>query len=895
MTATASKQLILIDGSSYLFRAYHALPALTNSSGQPTGAIYGVVNMINKLLLEHPADYVAVVFDAKGKTFRHELFPDYKANRGEMPDELAVQIGPLHDLIRAMGLPLVMQSGVEADDIIGTYTQQAAAQKIDTLISTLDKDMAQLVNEQVTLINTMSNQQLDTQGVVEKFGVRPDQIIDYLALIGDTSDNVPGVPKVGPKTAVKWLSEYNTLENIIAHAEKFTGKVGENLRNSLDVLGLSKELVTIECEVKKLPSLHELIAQAPDVEKLKAFYQDFEFTALLKKLEQSSERAKNAEGTYHSIEKAADFERLLKQLSQATVIALDTETTSLDPMQAELVGISCAVQPDEAFYIPIAHKETDVKQLPKKQVLDALNPILAAAGKVIVGQNLKYDYKVLRNAGLTLSGTIVDTMLMSYVLNSTGTRHDMDTLALKYLGKETIKFEDVAGKGAKKLTFDYVPIDKATQYAAEDADITLQLKNKLQEKVESAPWAQKILDDIELPLVRILGDMEYHGVLIDVALLKEQSQVLSKRIDEIESRVYTLAGEQFNIASPKQLQVILFEKLSLPVLKKTPKGAPSTAEEVMQELALDYELPALILEFRQLSKLKSTYTDALPQLVNPNTKRIHTSYNQAVTSTGRLSSNHPNLQNIPVRTEAGRAIRQAFIAPAGYQIMAADYSQIELRIMAHLSEDPGLLYAFKNDIDVHSATAAEVFGVSLEAVTPDMRRSAKAINFGLLYGMSAFGLAKQLGTTRDQAQKYMDTYFQRYPNVHGYMEQARAFARENGFVETLFGRRLYIPDINASNHMRRMGAERAAINAPLQGSAADIIKRAMICVDERLKQQKLDATMIMQVHDELVFEVKKQDLDALCALVDDCMISALKMRVPLIVNMASGDNWEAAH
>lgn len=890
-----NKQLILIDGSSYLFRAYHALPALTNSQGEPTGAIYGVINMINKLLQTYPADYVGVVFDAKGKTFRHELYPEYKANRGAMPDELQAQIAPLHTLIRAMGLPLVIQQGVEADDVIGTLAKAAASNQVSTLISTLDKDMAQLVDAKVTLINTMSNKILNPAGVVEKFGVTPTQMIDYLALIGDTSDNVPGVPKVGPKTAAKWLAEYDSLEKIIANADQMKGKVGEHLRASLATLDLAKTLVTIQCDVSDIPSYDALLREEPNTDELKMLYQQFEFTALLKGLEKSTPTVVVSSANYQAIQEQAAFDTLIKKLSDAQLIALDTETTSLDPMQAQLVGVSCSTATGEGYYIPLTHQFEDADQLPVGLVLEALDTVLNDTKKTIVGQNLKYDYKVLRNAGFTLKGNVQDTMLMSYVLNSTGSRHDLDTLALKYLGKETIKYEEVAGKGAKKVTFDWVSIDKATTYAAEDADVTFQLETKLSELVQSAPWAEKILSEMELPLVRILGDMEYHGVLIDTDLLKKQSAELAKRIDEIEATVYALAGEEFNIASPKQLQVILFEKLNLPILKKTPKGAPSTAEEVMQELALDYELPALILEFRQLSKLKSTYTDALPLLVNEKTGRIHTSYNQAVTSTGRLSSNHPNLQNIPVRTPAGRAIRQAFIAPEHHQILAADYSQIELRIMAHLSEDPGLLNAFENEIDVHCATAAEVFGVSLDEVTTDMRRSAKAINFGLLYGMSAFGLAKQIGTTRDQAQKYMDVYFQRYPNVHGYMEEARRFASEHGYVETLFGRRLYIPDINASNHLRRMGAERAAINAPLQGSAADIIKKAMICVNERLLVEKYHATMIMQVHDELVFEVHNDQVEVVSALINECMVSALKMRVPLVVNIASGVNWEAAH
>ncbi|HLB56062.1 MAG TPA: DNA polymerase I [Coxiellaceae bacterium] len=889
-----SKQLILIDGSSYLFRAYHALPPLTTSSGQPTGAIYGVINMIKKLMNTNQYDYFAVVFDPKGKTFRHKLFPEYKANRTKMPDELRVQIEPLFELIKAMGLPLIIQDGVEADDVIGTLAVYAEKHDIKTLVSTMDKDMAQLVNDKITLINTMNDRLLDIKGVKEKFGVTPKQMIDYLALMGDTSDNIPGIPKVGEKTAAKWLETYGSLDNIVKHAKEITGKVGENLRAHLDNLKLSRELVTILCDVKLNVELPQLKIGEKNTEKLREIFSNLEFTKWLRELDDAKPQS-TTQSHYHTIQDEKSFDEFFARLENAKEFALDTETTSLDAMSAELVGMSFSVKEKKAVYIPFMHHDENAKQLSREKILKKLTPILHDKNKIIIGQNLKYDYKVLKNHGVTIESPMEDTLLESYALNSTSSRHDLDTLALKYLSHNTIKFEDVAGKGAKQITFDYVLIPVATNYAAEDADIALQLHHTLMKKIEHEKWCEKVLREIEWPLMPILANMEFHGVLIDADMLKKQSEELAGRILELEKRVYKQAKQEFNLGSPKQLQEILFQQMKLPVLKKTPTGAPSTDEEVMQELALDFELPKHIVEFRQLSKLKSTYTDALPALINKKTGRVHTSYNQAVTSTGRLSSTNPNLQNIPIRTEEGRKIRQAFIAPKNCKIVSADYSQIELRIMAHLSKDPGLLKAFEKKQDVHTATAAEVFNVDIHDVTHDMRRHAKAINFGLLYGMSAFGLAKQLGVAREQAQAYMDLYFARYPNVHGYMEKAREFAKKNGYVETLFGRRLFIPEINASNHMRKMAAERAAINAPLQGTAADIIKLAMICIDQKIKKNKLPMTMIMQVHDELVFEVEKNAVPEMCDVIKHCMENAFKMEVPLEIAIGVGDNWDVAH
>ncbi|MCX7124374.1 MAG: DNA polymerase I [Gammaproteobacteria bacterium] len=900
-----SKNLILIDGSSYLFRAYHALPPLMTSKGLPTGAIYGVINMIKKLMNTNKFDYIGVVFDPKGKTVRHGIFPEYKANRAAMPDELRVQIAPLFELIRAMGLPLIIQDGVEADDVIGTLAVYAEKHDIKTLISTMDKDMAQLVNDKITLINTMSDRLYDPAGVKEKFGVSPKQIIDYLALMGDTSDNIPGIPKVGPKTAASWLEKYGSLDEIIKNSDKITGKIGESLRDNINNLTLSKQLVTIDCDVKLNLELSNLKVGDANTEELRKLFTELQFTKWLREMEEkplptasvADSVLPKAHSHYHAIQDENSFEGFFQRLLNAKEFALDTETTSLDAMQAELVGMSFSVKAGKAVYIPFIHKgdqESGIgDQLNRDWVLEKLKPLLQDENKTIIGQNLKYDYKVLKNHGVEIAAPMQDTLLESYVLNSTSSRHDLDSLALKYLNKNTIKFEDVCGKGAKQITFDYVPIPAATDYAAEDADLTLQLHQHLMPLIDAEKCYEKILTEIEWPLMPILANMEFHGVLIDSDKLKKQSVELGVRIKTLEKRAYELVGNEFNLSSPKQLQEILFDKMKLPVIKKTPTGAPSTDEEVMQELAFDYELPKIISEYRQCSKLKSTYADALPEQVNSKTRRVHTSYNQAVTSTGRLSSTNPNLQNIPIRTEEGRKIRQAFIAPENYKIVSADYSQIELRIMAHLSKDPGLLGAFEKKQDVHAATAAEVFGVALNDVTTDMRRSAKAINFGLLYGMSAFGLAKQLGVDRLEAQKYMDTYFARYPNVYQYMEQAREFAKSHGYVETLSGRRLFIPEINASNQMRRKMAERAAINAPLQGTAADIIKMAMICLDKKLAS--LPATMIMQVHDELIFEVDKNHIPEVCDVIKSCMENALKIDVPLEIAIGVGENWDEAH
>ena len=887
-----SKQLILIDGSSYLFRAYHALPQLTTSTNEPTGAIYGVVSMIKKLMQSHQHDYIAVVFDAKEKTFRHKLYPNYKANRTIMPDELQAQILPLFSIINAMGLPLIICPGIEADDIIGTLAVFAEKKGIKTLISTMDKDMAQLVNAHITLINTMSDRTYDTNGVKEKFGVLPKQMIDYLALVGDTSDNIPGIPKVGPKTAANWLEKYHTLDNIIKHKDDITGKVGESLRENISNLSLSKKLVTIDCEVPLKTTLKDLEKKPQEEETLYQLFSRFEFSSWLKNMNVAAHTTAKKKAQYHAIQDKKSFDALVKKLSQTSVFSFDTETTDIDAMRATLVGMSFCITPGEAFYIPLKH-DTDLSQLDFEMVLQALKPILENPKKNIIGQNLKYDYKILKNYGITLAGTMQDTMLESYVLNSTASRHDLDTLALKYLSHETITFEAVAGSGAKQLTFDKVSIEKATEYAAEDADVALQLHQYFMPKIHAEKNTEKVLTDIEWPMMPILAEMEYHGVLIDTEKLHEQSCALSKRIHALEKEVHNIAGQSFNLASPKQLQAILFEQMKLPIVKKTPTGAPSTDEAVMQELALEYEFPKLIVEYRQLSKLKSTYTDALPQQVNPKTHRVHTSYNQAITSTGRLSSNNPNLQNIPIRTEEGRKIRQAFIAPKNCKLISADYSQIELRIMAHLSKDTGLLSAFERGQDVHASTASEIFGVDFRDVTSEMRRRAKAINFGLLYGMSPFGLSKQLGISREEAKKYMDTYFSRYPKVREYMTKALLFAMEKGYVETLLGRRLYISDIRAANQIRRSAAERAAINAPLQGTAAEIIKLAMIRVNKALHEKS--AKMIMQVHDELVFEVDKKHVPTFCNLIKEKMEDAFTLDVPLEVAIGAGDNWDEAH
>ena len=899
------KPFVLIDGSSYLYRAFHAMPPLTNSKGQATGAVYGVINMLKKLLNEYSPEHMAVVFDAKGKTFRDDMYAQYKANRPPMPDDLRSQIEPLYAIIEAMGLPMLIIEGVEADDVIGTLATQATQLNINTLISTGDKDMAQLVNQHVALINTMNNVYSDTDGVKDKFGVTPDRIIDYLALIGDTSDNVPGVPKVGPKTAVKWLTQYGSLDSIIEHADEIKGKVGESLRASLEQIPLSRQLVTIKCDVELPSGPNELALGEPDLDTLKTLYTDMEFKSWLaeilsnkqaNKQENQDSNATRATGQYSCISTEADFNYLLKQLDAAEIFSFDSETTSLDYSVAEIVGVSFSIHPGEAVYIPVAHSYGDApSQLSRDFVLGKLKPLLEDPNKKKLGQNLKYDMNVLANHGINLRGIAYDTMLESYVLDSTASRHDMDSLALKYLGHQNIKFEDVAGKGKKQITFDLVSIEEATPYASEDADIALQLHQKLWPELKKIPGLKKLFNEIELPLISVLSRIERNGVLIDAQMLAKQSQELDTRMEEIKKDCYEIADEEFNLASPKQIQEILFNKQKLPVLQKTPKGQPSTAEGVLQELAYDYPLPKLILEHRGLSKLKSTYTDRLPEQISPKTGRVHTSYHQAVASTGRLSSSDPNLQNIPIRNAEGRRVRQAFIAPKGCQIVAADYSQIELRILAHISEDEGLLNAFANKEDIHRATAAEVFSTSLDKVTTEQRRSAKAINFGLVYGMSAFGLAKQLGTSRKTAQEYVDRYFERYPGVKTFMDQTREQAHETGYVETVFGRRLYLPEINSKNHQRRQYAERTAINAPMQGTAADIIKLAMIKCDQWLFENELNIKMVMQVHDELVFEVPENQLDTVLETIPELMTTVASLKVPLEVDVGVGKNWDEAH
>lgn len=893
---TEKKPLVLVDGSSYLFRAFYALPPLSNSKGNPTGAIYGVLNMLKKLLNDYQPEYVAVVFDPKGKTFRYDLYSEYKANRTKMPNELRDQIAPLFSAIEAMGLPLVIVEGFEADDVIGTLAIKAEKEGFSTLISTGDKDLAQLVNSKVTLINTMSNTLLDREGVIQKFGVPPERMIDYLALVGDSSDNIPGIPKVGPKTAVKWLSEFGSLEGIVKNADKITGKVGENLRENLDLLKLSQDLVIIKTDVEIGVDFHALVQKPPQKEKLIELFKELEFRKWLEALQSEKTETTGSAKQYEVITDKAAFSKWLEKLEKADYFSFDTETTSLNPFEAKLVGLSFSDSPFHAAYVPLAHDYLGApEQLPQDFVIPAIQKLLDNPKKTVIGQNLKYDLQVLRPYGIEFRARKWDTMLESYVLNSTMSRHDLSSLALKYLGEGSIKFEDIAGKGVKMLTFNQIPIEVASPYAAEDADLTLRLHEKLWSQISEAPGLNRVLTEIEMPLMPVLAKIEATGVLIDKNLLEAQSVELAKRIKFLEEKVYEIAGEVFNLGSPKQLQTILYEKLKLPILKKTPTGQPSTAEEVLSELAHNYPLPKDILEYRTLSKLKSTYTDALPQQINPETLRVHTSYNQAVTATGRLSSTEPNLQNIPVRTEEGRKIRQAFIAPKNYKILSADYSQVELRIMAHLSQDPGLLRAFEQGLDIHAATASEVFGVPLSKVTPDQRRHAKAINFGLIYGMSSFGLSQQLGIDTKSAKEYIDTYFARYPKVHEYMEKTREIASKQGYVETLLGRRLYVPEINVTNLQRRRAAERAAINAPLQGTAADIIKLAMINIDHWLSETQADAKMIMQVHDELVFEINEKEEAYFIENIKDRMENAAKLSVPLLVDVGIGNNWDEAH
>jgi len=908
-----SAALILIDGSSYLFRAYHALPPLTNSKGLNTGAAKGVVGMVRRLVADYPGDQVVVVFDAKGPTFRNEIYAEYKANRPPMPEELREQIEPIHAMIRAMGLPLVCVSGVEADDVIGTLALQAAARQQSVLISTGDKDMAQLVGDHVTLINTMTNTTMDHDGVVEKFGVPPELIIDLLALQGDKVDNIPGVAGVGEKTALALLQNLGGLNDIYADLSRVADlpvrgaqKLGARLAEHRESAELSYRLATIKTDCALELSTDDLIAKAPDAAALTQWYKELEFKGWLSEALTDGEVDSPSEASpvepppppldVITVFEASQLDEWIQAIEAAPLFAFDTETTSLNYMQAEIVGVSVAVATDRAAYIPLAHDYPGApEQLDRDTVLGRLRPLLEDSQRLKVGQNLKYDANVLANYGITLRGIAHDSMLQSYVLDAVGSRHDMDTLALKYLGQKTTHFEEVAGKGAKQITFNAVAIEHAAPYAAEDAAVTLKLHETLWPKLESDACLSKLYRTIELPLVPILSRIERNGARVDRQRLADQSHELSERMATLEQSAHDLAGQSFNLGSPKQLGEILFQKLELPVLKKTPKGAPSTAEEVLAELALDYPLPAVLMEYRSLSKLRSTYTDRLPEMIDPGTGRVHTSYHQAVTATGRLSSSDPNLQNIPIRTEEGRRIRQAFCAPTGRSIVAADYSQIELRIMAHLSQDQGLLGAFAANLDVHSATAAEVFGVSLEDVTTDQRREAKAINFGLIYGMSAFGLARQLRLGRHEAQTYIDRYFERYPGVANYMTQTRELAHSQGYVETLFGRRLYLPEINARNKQRQMAAERTAINAPMQGTAADIIKMAMIAVDEWLGTANIDALMIMQVHDELVFEVADTEVAKLAAAIPSLMADVASLDVPLLVETGVGINWDEAH
>jgi DNA polymerase I len=898
----SDKPLVLVDGSSYLYRAFHALPPLTNSRDEPVGAVLGVVNMLLKLLDEHQPEYFAVVFDAKGKTFRDDLYAEYKANRPPMPDELGAQIAPLLEVVEALGLPMLQVPGVEADDVIGTLADRATRAGMKTLVSTGDKDMAQLVDDDVTLVNTMTGTVLDPRGVEEKFGVPPARIVDWLALVGDSSDNIPGVPKCGPKTATKWLAEFGDLETLKTRADEVGGKIGESLRANLEQLELSRELATIRRDVELALGPTDLARRPPDIDRLRALYGRLEFNTLLRKLPDGDAAAGDAtepppavDTDYETVLTPGRLDDWLKRLAEAGEFAFDTETDSLDYMRARIVGVSFAVEPGRAAYVPLAHRDPDAPvQLDLDETLQKLRPLLEDEAKAKIGHNLKYDRHVLANHGITLAGIRYDTMLESYVLDSTATRHDMDSVALKYLDHETIRYEDVAGKGAKQISFDQVPVATAAPYAAEDADITLRLHRELWPRLVATPGLQHIYEDLERPLVPILGAMERHGVLLDTALLRRQSRELEKGMAAAEAAAFEAAGGKFNIGSAKQLQEILFDRLGLTPLRKTPGGQPSTAEDVLEELSAEHALPRLVLEYRGLAKLKSTYTDKLPELADKHS-RVHTSYHQAVAATGRLSSSDPNLQNIPIRTAEGRRIRQAFVAPGGFRLVAADYSQIELRIMAHLSGDEGLQAAFREDLDVHQATAAEVFETPLEDVTPEQRRSAKAINFGLIYGMSAFGLARQLGIERGAAQEYVNLYFERYPGVKRYMDETRKQAREDGYVTTVLGRRLHLPEIRSRNNQRRQYAERSAINAPMQGTAADIIKLAMIRVADWLARGKVDARLIMQVHDELVFEVAEGDVEPLIDALGTLMGEAVELSVPLKVQAAAGLNWDEAH
>ena len=896
----SAKPVVLIDGSSYLYRAFHVpnLQRLSDSSGNPTGAVHGILNMTNRLVSDFNPEHIAVIFDAPGKTFRDDLYSDYKANRPPMPDELRSQIEPSLAAIEALGIKVIRIEGVEADDVIGTLATLASAKGLETIISTTDKDMTQLVDDHVIVLNTMDDRKLDVMGVEEKFGVKPSRIIDFLALVGDSSDNIPGVPSVGPKTAQKWLAKYGDLDNLIAHADEIGGKVGEKFRGALDSLPLYRKLVTIKCDVE-LPFSLEGISRGPvDSDRLRTVLEPLDMFHVLRRLLDGSETETKppADTNYEIVLNKEQLEQWIERIDNAALTAFDTETTSLDYMNAELVGLSLSTEPSSAAYVPVAHSYDGAPaQLDRSDVLTLLKPWLENDEKLKVGHHLKYDAHVLENYGIALAGIEHDTMLESYVLNSTATRHDMDSVAAKYLHLTTTKYEDVAGKGAKQIGFDQVDLERAGPYAAQDADVSLRLHQAIWPALEALPALCRIYCEIERPLIHVLQRMEHTGVLVDADMLSRQSKELAETMATTEAAVFDIAGGEFNLGSPKQLQEILFEKLELPVLGKTPKGQPSTAENVLVELAEDYELPALILEYRALSKLKSTYTDKLPREINAKTGRIHTSYHQAVAATGRLSSSSPNLQNIPIRKAEGRRIRQAFIAPSGYRLIAADYSQIELRIMAHLSGDEGLITAFRKEQDVHRATAAEVFGVTPEEVDDQQRRSAKAINFGLIYGMSAFGLAKQLGTTLQDARDYVDRYFERYPGVKAFMDGTRELAREQGFVSTIFGRRLYLPDIRARNAPRRQYAERSAINAPMQGSAADIIKLAMLEVAQRIDTGALPGRLIMQVHDELVLEVETHASEAAMAQLVEIMQGAANLTVPIRVDANAGTNWDEAH
>ena len=899
-----SHKIILVDGSSYLFRAFHALPQLTNSQGEHTGAIFGVINMLKKLKAQYQTSYIAVIFDAKGKNFRHDLYPEYKANRKPMADELRVQIEPLHEIIRKLGYPLISIPRVEADDVIGTLAKQFSSLGHEIIIATGDKDMAQLVNDKVTLIDTMKNQNTDTGQVIKKFGVAPCQMIDYLALVGDASDNIPGVPNVGPKTAVKWLSEYQNLQGVLNNASNISGKVGQNLRDVLEKVPLSYQLATIKCDLDLSFSLAEITLNKPDIPYLQQAFTRYELRGLLKVLENENigdnhsdnNITHNTKVDYQVIFDLTNLEIFCRSLVKSQVFAFDTETDSLDTFRAKLIGMSFSLKPYHGVYIPLQHDyEGAPRQLNFETVINMLKPILENAEIKKIAQNAKFDLKILDRVGIDVQGVLYDTMLESYIHNSASTRHDLDSLAKKYLLAETVSFEQLAGKGKKQLTFNQIDIEKAGFYAAEDADITYRLHHYFWPKINAISPLRELYLQEELPVSFVIDKMERTGVNIDCVLLQQQSEILAEKIADLTAKCIEVSGEEFNLSSTKQLREVLYDKMRLPILKKTPGGHPSTAEEVLQELAAIYDLPKIIIEHRHLSKLKSTYTDKLPLMVNKKTRRVHTSYHQAVASTGRLSSSDPNLQNIPIRSDIGRKIREAFIATPGYKIVSADYSQVELRIMAHLSEDETLLQAFQQGLDIHQATAAETLGIKPSEVSSEQRRRAKAVNFGLIYGMGAFGLAKQLNIARGEAQAYIDVYFSRYPGIKNYIDKTKQNAQKHGFVETLFGRRLYLPDINSRNIARKRGAERIAINAPMQGSAADIIKRAMIQIDRWIMKSKLPITMIMQVHDELVFEVKEHAVDVATANVKVLMESAGALRVPLTVDIGVGNNWNQAH